>query len=404
MKSKADRAVKFVIVCMLVCSTIPLYGVTPWLHVDGNQIKDPVGNRVILRGISLIDLGAQETYYGSMKCKNVIDLITNKSDSQGSSPGWYPKVLRLPISPLQYGSPWTYVPGSDSFYNGLLRPVVDYCKTKDVYCIIDLHYVDPIDVNPTYVQQFWTYMAPKFANDSHVFFELFNEPSNDTSSDEADWATVRPYMQQWADLVRSYAPRNLILVGTPAWCQILVPTIAHPITGENIVYVVHTYYSHWKYTWYRTQMSTTAAVHPLIQTEWGFSQSAWGSGDGTITLYGLPLSNFRELYGISNTAWVASRDWGPPMFWSSWLLRVGEGEMGGFTKDKLYELRNANQPECPYGDFTGDGLVNMHDLPGFRNFWLVNDCNETAGLDLNSDCIINFYEYAFFAQNWFNEF
>ncbi|MFZ0034526.1 MAG: cellulase family glycosylhydrolase, partial [Sedimentisphaerales bacterium] len=328
MKSETKRAIKAIIVCMFLCSIMPLYGATPWLHVEGNQIKDPVGNRVILRGISLIDLGKQETSYGSMKCKNVIDLITNKSDSQGSSPGWYPKVVRLPISPPEYGSPWTYVPGSDSFYNGLLRPVVDYCKQKDVYCIIDLHYVDPINKNPTYVEQFWTYMSQKFANDSHVLFELFNEPSNCTGHDAADWATVRPYMQQWTDLVRSYAPHNLILVGTPCWCQVQVPTIANPITGGNIVYVVHTYYSQWKWpSYYMSQMSTTAAVHPLIQTEWGFSQSAWGASDGNITSYGLPLSNFRELYKISNTAWVASTDWGPPMFWPGWTLRVGEGEM-----------------------------------------------------------------------------
>ena len=28
--------------------------------------------------------------------------------------------------------------------------------------------------------EFWTYMAPRFANDSHVMFELFNEPINNT--------------------------------------------------------------------------------------------------------------------------------------------------------------------------------------------------------------------------------
>ena len=61
---------------------------TPWLHVDGNKIKDPSGNVVVLRGISLIDLGAQENYYGDMKVRDVIDLITNKNDSSGNSPGW----------------------------------------------------------------------------------------------------------------------------------------------------------------------------------------------------------------------------------------------------------------------------------------------------------------------------
>ncbi len=53
-----------------------------------------------------------------------------------------------------------------------------------------------------------------------------------------------------------------------------------------------------------------------------------------------------------------------------------------------------------YGDFTGNGIVEMNDLPFFLNFWLVNDCNETAGVDLGEDCIVNFYEFAVLAENW----
>ena len=57
--------------------------------------------------------------------------------------------------------------------------------------------------------------------------------------------------------------------------------------------------------------------------------------------------NFREARKISNSAWVASYDWGPPMFWGDWTLRVGEGEMGGFVKDTFYAKRNDNQPCDP---------------------------------------------------------
>jgi rhamnogalacturonan endolyase len=53
-----------------------------------------------------------------------------------------------------------------------------------------------------------------------------------------------------------------------------------------------------------------------------------------------------------------------------------------------------------YGDFTGDNKVDMNDLSYFTGFWLENDCNETAELDLNGDCIINFYEFSVLAENW----
>lgn len=53
-----------------------------------------------------------------------------------------------------------------------------------------------------------------------------------------------------------------------------------------------------------------------------------------------------------------------------------------------------------YGDFTGDDIVDANDLDDFTEFWLNNDFNEIGALDLNEDCIINFYELSVLANNW----
>jgi exo-poly-alpha-galacturonosidase len=53
-----------------------------------------------------------------------------------------------------------------------------------------------------------------------------------------------------------------------------------------------------------------------------------------------------------------------------------------------------------YGDFTGNGIVEMNDLPDFLDYWLEDDCNETNGVDLDENCIVNFYEFSAFANNW----
>ncbi len=53
-----------------------------------------------------------------------------------------------------------------------------------------------------------------------------------------------------------------------------------------------------------------------------------------------------------------------------------------------------------YGDFTGNGIVAMNDLPDFLDFWLIDDCYETAGMDLDNNCIVNFYEFSVLAENW----
>jgi hypothetical protein len=368
----------------------PLNAAIPLLHVEGNKIKDPNGNVVVLRGISLIDLGFLQDWEGGAIA--MIDRITNKNDSQGNSPGWYPKIIRIPIAPPDSVSGWPHPfnPDNNDLYN-LLRTVVNACAAKDMYAIIDWHYIDDTFNHVASTSQFWTYMAPRFAGDSHVMFELFNEPINTSVGNETqNWLSVRNDMQTWINIVRTYAPDNIILVAGPSWSQAIGPAASNPLTGSNIVIVSHIYPGHWRAgnpSWYTNHITTCAAVYPIMMTEWGFSQS--GSPDpqdllnGTITGYGQPLSDFREQYGIGNTAWVASYDWGPPMFWTDWTLRIGEGEMGGFTKDLLYSLKDANQPggssnilptvsiTSPLnGDlfFSGDDIVieaNASDADGF---------------------------------------
>ena len=356
------KSIKVVILCTLLYLISPLNADIPWLHVEGNKIKDPAGNVVVLRGISLIDLGFLEGWQGG--AINMINRLTDRDDSQGSSPGWYPKVLRIPIHPPDSVDNWPYGwgPNDDRFYNGLLRPVVDYCADKDLYVVLDWHYVADTWDKVTQTSEFWEYMAPRFADDSHVLFELFNEPINDVDGDwissaTNDWLSVRDDMQTWIDIVRSHAPRNLILVAGGFYSQIIGPAATYPVSdpvgGNNITYVSHIYPSHWlndDWSWWHVdQITTCAAVHPVIMTEWGFTSDSNYDDQyhlliGTITNYGQPLMNFIERLRIGNTAWVASYDWDPPMFWRDWTLRCGEGEMGCFVKDVLYKKRNHDQP------------------------------------------------------------
>jgi hypothetical protein len=64
------------------------------------------------------------------------------------------------------------------------------------------------------------------------------------------------------------------------------------------------------------------------------------------------------------------------------------------------ELLVTGLGEWLYGDFTGDGIVNIDDIPYFTDFWLEDDCNEINELDLDDNCIINFYEFSVLANNW----
>jgi hypothetical protein len=404
-----------VILSAFLCLAMPLFAAIPPLHVDGNKIKDPNGNVVVLRGIDLIDLGHLEDWQGG--AINMINRLTDKTDAQASSPGWYPKIIRIMVAPPDSVDNWPHPfnPNNTDLYD-LLRTVVDYCATKDMYCIIDWHYVANTYDHVASTSEFWTYMAPRFAGDNHVLFELFNEPINDidgdwifNSNDTDDWLSVRTDMQTWIDIVRTYAPNNLILVAGAFYSQVIGPAASYPLTEDNIVMVSHIYPGHWCDSYwslsYQNQITTCATVYPVIMTEWGFSESNGGDLSGTITEYGQPLSDFRELHGIGNTAWVASYNWGPPMFWEPdgwpkppgpWDLRIGEGEMGGFTKDLLYELKDADQPSY--------GFVNFMDFAGFADQWRRTDCNSAnswcSGADFNHDHFVRLDDLKAFVGTW----
>ena len=395
-------SVEVVIACVLCCSITPLHSATPWLHVDGNQIKDPAGNVVVLRGVSTIDLGFLEEWQGG--AINMIDRLTDKADTQGDSPGLYPRILRIPIYPPDSVSGWPHPfnPNNDNFYNNLLRPVIDYCAGKDIYAIIDWHYITDTWDKVEQTSEFWEYMAPRFAGDSHVLFEIFNEPINNTGGSQTNrWLDFRGDAQIWVDIIRAHAPDNLILVGGPQWSQIIAPAATYPVSGGNIVYVAHVYPAHWlgiygNQDYFKGQIATCAAVHPVIMTEWGFTTTAEVLLNGTMTNYGQPLMDFLELHKVGNTAWVASYNWGPPMFHSDWTLRCGQGEMGCFVKDTLYARRNENQPAAETNDFL--------DFAAFATHWRRTDCEPANGwcsrADYTRDHSILFDDVQEFANAW----
>ena len=129
----------------------------------------------------------------------MIDRLTIKIDAQGSSTGWYPTVIRLAIYPANSTasqSPFTYDSNSTAYYDTLLRPVVDRCQQRGVYAIIDWHGIGDTGTDREATSAFWRDMAPRFANDPHVLFELFNEPINRTENNKnGDWTSVRADMQ-----------------------------------------------------------------------------------------------------------------------------------------------------------------------------------------------------------------
>lgn len=294
---------------------------TPWLHVDGIDIKDPRGNKVVLRGVAIPDLANNDYRKGADKsATQLIDMLTDKAN------GWYTAVIRLTVTPT---GTLGYNANPERYYYKYIKPAVEKCVTKGVYCIIDWHYVEDPTKLDSETRAFWTDIAPKYKDYPNVIFEVFNENSTRMS-----WAKWKKVVQPWVNLIRSYAPNNLVLVGAPQYSQHLYDAPNNPIQSKNIVYVAHIYPGLDKSLWDEWIFSAANRI-PIFVTEWGFRKGAEYPTSGTVTSFGIPLKQKLEQYNLSWTCWVADHIWHPQMFDSSWNLLSGENYMGGFVKNYL---------------------------------------------------------------------
>ena len=306
---------------------------TPWLSVSGRFIRDPQGNNVVLRGVSLVDVSV-----ANARPRNAItltDMVTNETD------GWYARVVRFPVYPNAIDGQPGWLANPDAYFNNHLDPAIQNCISRQIYCIIDWHYISDY-TSPaidTSTRAFWSYVAPKYANTPNVIFELFNEPINPDS-----WSTWKTTAQPWVNLIRSYAPNNLILIGGPRWSQNLSSAATDPFVGSNLVYVAHIYPEHGGQTTWDSWFGNAANSVPFFITEWGWQQGGAVPTNGTQSGYGVPFSTYMESKGLSWIAWVFDQYWQPVMFDQNYNLLGGESYMGQFTKDLLFQHRNDNLP------------------------------------------------------------
>ena len=311
----------FIAVACLCIGTLIASAATPPLHVDGKYFKDPNGNIVILRGVAMIHTPDMDTTRPGHQF--MIDNVTTSAN------GWYARIIRIGVRVE------SYLANPTDLVNNHLKPTVDYCTSKGLYCIIDWHYIDDARTKDAQTRQFWNDIAPRFASYENVFYEVFNEHKVDTS-----WAEWKATAQPWVDIIRSHAPNNIIFIGGPFYSQHIQGAATDPFNGSNLAYVAHVYPGGWYPQGWDGNIGVVADVHPVIVTEWGYDPAGDSVTLGTRTSFGIPFQNWAEGKGVSWIAWVSDYAWGPPMFNSDWTPK----DFGSFAKDWLYNKRNSDQP------------------------------------------------------------
>lgn len=303
--------------------TTPPIVISNWLKVVGNKIVDSAGNQVILKGLNIADPEQLDVKSWERPGFSA-SIIANKAIALGA------KVIRLPILPGNSSYPkegfLNKLNGYDIYFNYHILPLVKELTGKGIFVIIDLHYVQDYNTLSDKVTEFWTYMAPKFNTNPLVLYEIFNEPINPDN-----WTTWKNLAQPTVDLIRKFAPNNLILVGGPYWSSHISGAVSNPIEGSNIVYVAHIY-SNQPYSDLAKRYGEVIKKYPLFVTEWGFE---YGGTEGGDIVWGQDIANWLSYNNVSWTVWCYDTQWGPRMVDDKWNLRPSPGGMGMFVSELL---------------------------------------------------------------------
>jgi endoglucanase len=300
----------------------------PQLKTESNYFTNNLGEPIKLRGVSLC----------SLAWHSPLEQIKQVS---GVNTGWHPNILRLPVQVRE----WDRV-GGDAYIRARLAPAVKLCRENGVYCIIDWHLIAAWDdpVSDQRLRDFWRKVAPLYANDPNILYEIFNEPTTPKQRTRENWLKWRDKAQSWVDFIRTMAPETILLVGSPHWDQMTSFAAEDPIVGTNIGYVTHVY-PNWKPHKWDKLFGDAAAKIPMMITEWGWS-SAESSEDtllfGSADSYGQPLRDYldaRPQIGWT-AAWSYDPRCGPAM-----LGR--DKDMGDFVKKWLKDIQRLRTKAVP---------------------------------------------------------
>ncbi|MCI9556168.1 MAG: cellulase family glycosylhydrolase [Lawsonibacter sp.] len=251
-----------------------------WLQVIGTQLCNEAGNPVVLRGMSSHGL----QWYSQFASPQAI---------QGTA-DWGANLFRAAM----YTGEGGYLSRPEEM-QARLTEAVDSAIQQDMYTIIDWHILSdgsPM-VHAEEAERFFTAMAQRYGDQPAVLYEICNEP-NGSATWEGD---VKPYAQRMIQAIRTYAPRSVILVGSPTWSQDIHLAAGDPLEGENLMYTLHFYAgTHGQQLRDRADYALSRGL-PLFVSEWGTSRA--DGGGGIFLEESRAWLDFLDSRGISWCAW-----------------------------------------------------------------------------------------------------
>ena len=267
------------------------------LKVAGNQLLDSTGQPVRLRGVNCA--GLEWASDGEGRIAKTVAVAVE---------GWHANLIRLPLAQDRW---FGQAPGQNdggAAYRALVRQLVDFCSAHNAYILLDLHWSDAGEWGRNIGQHklpdknsltFWQDLAPVYANNPAVLFDLYNEPNNINWDQwfkggpmtETDDKTKAKLSYEAVGLpvllvaIRATGAKNVIVAGGINWAYevggiLQGRELADP-RGNGVVYAVHPYPHEFENLGRETiaqwtaRMGAFAQKLPIIVTEFGSSAVNW---------------------------------------------------------------------------------------------------------------------------------
>ena len=145
--------------------------------------------------------------------------------------------------------------------------VVQWTQNAGLYVCIDYHDCGSLD--QTHCSDFWSQVAPRYKDRTHVFYELANEPVAWAPENYADQDIAK--QKAIYTLIRSYAPNTLIVLLSYATANDNMLSVTNRLTGidwSNAAVGGHPYHL------------TTGSGEVLVRTKYPYISTEYAVGPG----------------------------------------------------------------------------------------------------------------------------
>jgi hypothetical protein len=328
------------------------FGVVAPLHVNGNQLNDQYGNKVVLHGV----MDTPNPYFNKNRwgwgftdshvaaCINYFDKVF--AALQNPAKGTYCNIFRLHLDPCWTNDPDKTSTGTETgeanisrfsatrlqrYMDILYWPIAQKALNHGLYVVIRPPGVCPKslkvgDEYQQYLKTVWNIVSSNSNiknNSGIVSLELANEPVNVYNQYGQTSATaLRDYFQPIVDIIRANGFTGIIWVPGAGYQSQYQSYATYPITDSNYGYAVHVYpgwygasdtsYDHQTFiTNFKNQVPVVTSK-PILVSEIDWSPEK--EGTGKYNEFGQWVASNWGTWGTASTskwgnAWKAVKDY-----------------------------------------------------------------------------------------------